>query len=71
MEDAEHEEFLSATISCRLKASEHSALQPFFETFTNAYGRPSVSKALRWLLGHPKVIDVMNERIAERTRRAS
>lgn len=58
-------------ISYRLRASEHAAIQPFIETFVDRQGHPSVSTAFRWLLSRPGVIDAMNERIADKTKRAS
>lgn len=69
-DDAEDQEFLSQVVGCRLSASDHAALQPFFETFPGRHQRPSVSKAMRWLLSQPSTIEAMNARIAERTRPA-
>lgn len=51
------------TVAFRLTASGKAELMPFLDTFTNG----QIGLAMRWLLEHPDVKRVMEERVAGAT----
>lgn len=54
-------EHLTHTIAFRVSPSEYLDLLPFFEAFETHLG----SEALRWLVRHPGVRQVMSDRVTE------
>lgn len=59
------DDLLSHSLSVRLNAAGHARITPFLRSF----GHRRTSDALRWLLEHPDVQKVMDERVRASTTR--
>ena len=59
------DDLLSHSLSVRLNAHGYARIRPFLQSF----GHRRTSDALRWLLEHPDVQKVMDQRVAAATTR--